>query len=338
LQAALLLTAKIRSVDITPFIRELILLNECVILRGFGGFDTEYKHATFDKNRKIITPPGKKVSFRPDWVKDNRVLEQHIARSLKIKPEKASEFIDTYVDNLFKKLSEEGTILLEGVGTFKMVEKDKILFIELENENYLADSFGLDILKIEIEALRKEQLMDPDLKSMVPQQRKHTGWYVAIGLLLLFIMVTTLILLSGKEGISVLNLGNKKVAQSNESEIIIFGQQNKALEDSVIKTIEQTLDKKTSVKNALALNEQEKSVKPEPTPSYLLIAGSFKSAKNADVLKVKLLKKGYNPEIMITRNNYTMVVVGTFKNKNQAFEELNRIRRQLGPSVWLLEK
>jgi cell division protein FtsN/nucleoid DNA-binding protein len=338
LQAFLFLTAKMRVLDITPYIRDLILLNECVILRGFGGFDTQYKHASFNKNRKIINPPSKQVTFRPYWIKDNGVLEEYIAGSLKIKSEKASGYIDGYVKDLNSKLNIEGLVFLEGVGKFQKSESKKIIFTSIEDENYLADSFGLDTLEVEIEKAQNTEIEPSELKPIIPAQRKLTGWYIIIGLLLLFILITTFILLSGKNEVSIFSFFSKNDKKPDESEVVIFGQQSKALEDSVIKSIEQTLDKKTSVKNALSLNEQEKSVKPEPSVSYLLIAGSFKSANNADVLRDRLLKKGFNPKIMITGSNYTMVVVGAFKNKNQAFEELNRIRRQLGPSVWLMEK
>jgi nucleoid DNA-binding protein len=324
--------------DITSFIRDLILLNECVILRGFGGFDTSYKHAIFDKYRKTIVPPSKKITFRADWIKDNGVLEKYIAESLKIKPEKASEYISSYVENINKRLNEEGLLLLEGVGKFQKTEGKKIKFTSIEDENYLADSFGLDMLEVEIEQVRIADAVPTELKPVITGRRRLTGWYVAIGILLLFILITTFILLSGKSGISLLGFFNKNTNKSTETEVVIFGKQSKTLEDSVIRSIEQTLDKNTSAKNALSLIEEKKTAKIEPGITYLLVAGSFKSAKNADVLKEKLIKKGYNPTIMGAGNNFTMVIVGTFNSKVQASEELTRVRKQLGPSVWLMEK
>ena len=338
MQAFLFLTVKMHVLDITPFIRDLILLNECVILRDFGGFDTQYKHASFHKNKNIIVPPSKHVTFRPYWIKDNGVLEKYLVSSLKIKPEEASEHIASYVRDLNGKLESKGFVFLEGVGRFQRSEGKNIIFTSIEEENYLADSFGLETLSVDTGQIQNTEEEPPELKPLMPVQRKLTGWYVTIGLLALFVLITTFILLSGKNGVSMFGILRNADKKSKESEVVIFGQQSKVLEDSVIKSIEQTLDKKTSVKNALSLNEQEKSLTPEPSVSYLLIAGSFKSTKNAEALRNKLIKKGFTPEVMSTSNNFTIVVVGSFKNKNQATEELNHIRSQLGSSVWLMEK
>jgi nucleoid DNA-binding protein len=351
LRGDLLLTAKTNNLDITPFIHDLILLNECVILRDFGGFETSYKHAVLNKDTKTLVPPSKKITFRPEWLKDNGVLERYIAESLKIKPEKASGYISAYVEDLNKKLKEEGSVFLEGIGKFQLNDNKKIIFTSIEDENYLADSFGLDMLEVDIEHVQAGISEPVTSIPSVYKKRKFMGWYIAIGILLLFIAVTAFILISGKSGLSDLRFFSKNNKKQEESEMVIFGKLGKNLKDSVTKSIEQNLDKKTIAKNALSFNEQEKSIKSETTSreseatskpvmgvTYYLVAGSFKSSKNAEMLKDKLLKKGFSPEIINTNGNFTMVVVGTYISKDQANEELIRIRRKLGQSVWLMEK
>jgi nucleoid DNA-binding protein len=347
----LFLTPKLFELDITPFIHDLILLNECVILRDFGGFDTSYKNAVFDKNKKTIVPPTKKVSFRPEWIKDNGVLEKYIAESLKIELEKASGYIIAYVADIKMQLEQKGFLLLDGIGKFQVNSDKKIVFTSIEEENYLADSFGLDMLEVEMEHEQKIEPQPKEFNTFVYKKRKYTGWYIAIGILLVFILITSYLLISGKNGMSLLGIFSNNVKKPDESELVIFGTQSKTLEDSVTKTIEQTLDKKTSPKNALSLTEQGKKEKEVPAKNipetieftksgttYYLVAGSFKSASNADALKEKLQKKGFNPEIINAKGKFSMVVVGTYKDKDQANDELMRIRRKLGQSVWLMEK
>ncbi len=324
--------------DITPFIRDLILLNECVILRGFGGFDTSYKNALLDKNRKIILPPGKKIFFRPEWVKDNGVLEKYLAESLKIKSEKASEIINSYVQRINKKLDDDRFLILAGIGKFQKSENDKIIFTCLEDENYLADSFGLDMLSVEVEKVPAEVIEIPVSKPLIMVHRKFTGWYVTIGVLLFLILSTLYILITGNEGLSLLVPFVKLNKKPAESEVIIFGKQNKALEDSVTKSIEQTIDKRTNFKAALTPGEAIKPITGVGEVRYYLVAGSFKSESNADVLKEKLIKKGITPVVMKTPGNFTMIIVGAFKNRDQAIDELKKARLKLGQSVWLMEE
>jgi len=326
-------------------------MNECVILRNFGGFDTSYKHAILDEKRKTIVPPSKKITFRSEWVKDNGVLEKHIAESLKIKPEKASEYIEAYVKDLQIKLEKEGAIVLEGIGKFQLGESKKIQFTSLEDENYLADSFGLDILEVDIEQFQKDISEPVEFFRPAIVKRKFTGWYITICILILFIVITTFLLFTSNNGNSFFGFLNRNAKKPADSELVIFGKQDKFSEDSVTKSIEQNLDKKTALKNALSIQEQGKSIKPEPNlegqgkaeisesgVTYYLVAGSFKSAGNAEVLKDKLLKKGLTPTVMNMNGKFTMVVVGVFKSKDEANEKLIVIRRQLGKSVWLMEK
>jgi hypothetical protein len=320
------------GLDITPFIRELILLNECVILRGVGGFETKYKHAVLDRKKKIIAPPSKIILFHPDWVQDNGVLENHLKESLDIEQQEASELIDTYVNNFFEKLKTEGKILLEGIGEFIFDNRQNLIFHELEGENYLADSFGLDHLDFRDSHLIAPHKIESALTPHEQPKRRLTGWYIAIGILLLVISVTLIILISEGRGVDLLNLSSDK--KPTKDEFVVFGSPDTTRTDSVTQSIEKNLDKRTSPRQALAL---DKSAQQVTSPAmYYLIAGSFNNNRNAQIQKELLIRKGFSPEIMTTGRNYR-VVVGKFTNRKQAITELRRLRAQLDQSVWLLE-
>lgn len=331
--------------DITSFIRELIVLNECVILRGIGGFETSYKHATLDKDRKTINPPSKKVHFRSDLVKDNGVLMSYIAESIEISKGKASSYIDDFVRRFFDDMKEKGKVFLDGIGEFCFDSKNNIIFSEIENENYLAESFGLEPL--EFSTGINEEVSSPGSKktSKGSKKRKHTGWYVAIGSLLLLVVLTTLFLIATSNQVHLIHwFDNKSVDEKNET--MVFGNTDKALEDSIIRAIEKSLNESTIPKKALAVTQQESSATQESAiktkviaskPNYYLIAGSFKSRKNAEIMISQLKRKGYTPEIMISGGQFR-IEIGSFYNRKEAITELRRIRRQVDQSVWLLEK
>jgi nucleoid DNA-binding protein len=329
--------------DITSFIRELILLNECVILRGIGGFETSYKNAVYRKDKKIITPPSKKIHFQPDWIKDNGVLENYLAKSLGINNELASEYIDNYVQEFHNKLRDSGKILLSGVGEFILGTNGRIEFREIEDTNYLADSFGLDILDIELDTGEKKEPAKTKLVPLVTEPRRLTGWYIAIGVLLLLISVTFIILISEGGNTGILNI---KKRSSRSEDVIVFGGSDKKETDSLTRSIEEALDSKTTTRNALTLenipstNNKSKIATNNMNNGivYYLIAGSFKNLRNAELLKDQLLRKGFSPEIQHTKNSQFRVIVGKFYEHKDATEELRRIRIQLDQNVWLLEE
>lgn len=324
--------------DITPFIHELVVLNECVILRGFGGFDTRYKHAVYDDRRKKILPPGKEIRFRSDWKKDNGMLEKHLSSSLDIPRDEASQLIDDYVQDLQQKLRSDGNLNLEGIGQFTLDDKQNIFFRTPENVNFLADSFGLDVLDIEQETVKTEsheqEVKAPKSMEAIPRfKRKYTGWYVVIGTLLLLILVSIMIYLSGTHGVG---LFSGKNGGRQESDLVIFGPKTQADKDPLIKKISKSLDEKTTVKEALSLDSQPVETEMNNT-SYILVAGTFKSEKNAQILCNRLQQQGFSAKVIPT-GQLVRVSLGQFNNKKDALDELQRIRGQLQQSVWLMER
>lgn len=319
--------------DITYFIRELILLNECVILRGIGGFETSYKNAVLDKKKKLISPPGKKIHFRPDLLKDNGILEDHIVKSLKISRKEASDIIDAYVQNFHDTIREKGQVFLQGIGKFILNKDNSIGFQEIGDESYLADSFGLDVLDVELESSEKENLKKPELQPKVPEKRRLSGWYIAIGILIVLIAGTTLVLVSSSSGNSIFKKSRGKDTIT-EPGVIVFGPQNEIDKDSTAQAIGQSIDERTLPKKALSI--ETTPANEFPVANYYIIAGSFKIRKNAERMYDNLLRKGYNP-IVLDKGSYIRVVLGTFDNKNLAIAELRRIRNELDQSVWLME-
>jgi len=342
----LIFKSKISGLDITTFIRELILLNECVILRGLGGFETTYKHAAFRKNKKAITPPSKHVNFRPELLKDNGVLENYIQNSTGCSVENASNEIENFVVKFFEQLHKSGSVLLEGIGEFVKDDNNKLKFKEIEDVNYLADSFGLDILDINNKPQAFENTEEYKPSLVVSGRRKLTGWYVVIGVLLIVIAVTFIILISESTKLSLFNF-NAENRKKSQQHIIVFGPQNPTGKDSLTSAIEETINNNTLPKSALAiapksteeaapLEKPAKSVSEEV--SFYLIAGTFKNARNADLMMEQLLRKGFAPRIYHKEGDYYRVVIGSFSDRQAAIDELRRIRKQIDQSVWLWER
>jgi nucleoid DNA-binding protein len=339
----LIFKLKIFGLDIKPFIRELILLNECVILRGVGGFETKYKHASFKENGKAITPPSKQIHFRPELLVDNGVLEKHISDSTGLNRSKASDEIDNFVQEFYNEIRQSKKIILKGIGEFSMDENSKLHFRELDDEIYLADSFGLEILDIEGKPKVTKTDQKPELTPVIPQKRRLTGWYITIGILLLVISVTFIILISEESGRGIFNTQKGK-AGTTKSHVIIFGPQQTKKPDSLQRAIEKTIDNKTSIRNALAIDTLKKPAaqnrvvaKQASGFSYYLIAGSFRNKRNADIMTEQLIREGFNSEIMATNDGYFRVVIGKFNERQAAIDELRRIRKLIEQSVWLWE-
>ena len=333
--------------DIAPYIKEQIMLNECVIVRNVGGFETTYREALFDKEKKKMLPPGKKIRFHQDWIKDNGILENRLTEALGVKPETAREMIDSWANDFRSKLSADGRVEVEGLGEFMLDSSKKIQFRELETENYLADSFGLDTLELDLTSHKsgkpaKVEGTRPTYHSRIrPEKkatpkRKNTGLYIAIGSIVVLILVTSLIILSERTGISVLSILKDGDSQEKK-ETVVFGEQKTETKDNVVESIEKTIDEKTTARQALAPQNQSSYPNVINQYNYYIIAGSFRSQKNAELMKSQLQRKGFDPVILVMGKNIR-VVIGSFDNRQEAIAELRRLRHQLDQAVWLLEQ
>jgi nucleoid DNA-binding protein len=316
------------SLDLAPYIHELILLNECVILPGFGGFETEYQAAHYDNTHKRMLPPTKKVLFRPDFLTGSGVFELHLQKHLKIDEKEAIQYIDTYVDNLKNQLEVNREALIEGVGLFTKGLGNNISFTAFEEENYLVDSFGLEALPFESKIAEEKTEPKKELKI---RPRSNTLLFLVVGIIIISILLAITITISARFDVYLFDMGKSKV----ENELIIIGGSNSS--DSTYQQINKTLDQSTDLKSALFYTESN-SVNEESTEKqnqYYLVAGSFKAHINAELTFKQLVGEGYSPEI-IEYQSYHRVTIGNFNIKQEALRELQRLRRQLDRSVWLL--
>ncbi len=62
--------------EISQYIKELLILNDCVIIPEFGGFVANYKPATIENNQ--FFPPAKEIAFNNKLVSNDGLLIKHI--------------------------------------------------------------------------------------------------------------------------------------------------------------------------------------------------------------------------------------------------------------------
>ena len=331
--------------DIAIYIKEFILKNECVILPGFGGFISKYCPANIDPGKKILTPPSKEIEFQKDLKKDNGLLINYIAKKKKIFITRARRLIEDYINKINDKLNRGEKVVLEGIGTFiKDFRDQEIKFFSFRDENYLIDSYGL--MDLELSELEKSgspgsiSIRIPPVKII---NRKKTGFWVASSVVILILLLILIIPLtdsnySADVDFSFLNPGKPDSISSEENEKIIFGKRRIINQDS-INNIGQLIDNATRKEVALFYNEPEDNKNEDfisQSNKYYLVAGSFKRLENAERLKSDLLNDGYNPQILKTENGYFRVTLSSFDNRNIAIRELERVRKGLNRSVWIL--
>ena len=65
--------------EISQYIKEILLLNDCVIIPDFGGFVANYKPAMIENNR--FFPPTKEIAFNNKLISNDGLLINYISEA-----------------------------------------------------------------------------------------------------------------------------------------------------------------------------------------------------------------------------------------------------------------
>ena len=334
--------------DINKYIKELIIKNECIILSGFGGFETHYMPAHLDGVTGKMVPPSKQVIFRQDFKKDNGVLVSFMAEKEGIGLDKATEVIDDFIGNIVNQLDIGGSYVLDGLGKFIKEPDGRLIFIPLEKQNFLIDSFGLSEVSVPDKEKSEEKVVVED-QPLKASGAKHSNKFLYLSALVLVILAGMVFLTLKSDLfnkiehlISGIEIGKKKTPEK-----IVFGQKRLSTrEDSITSVISDNIDKSTEKEEALFYQEQEHEElsKPELTSAvslgdekkYVIVAGSFHAETYAVDLSNQLRYKGFKPLIIQSENGLYRVVLDTFAEINMALDELKKYKKQLNNEIWIL--
>lgn len=334
--------------NINKYIKELIIKNECIILSGFGGFETHYKPASIDNATGNIVPPSKQVVFRPDFTRDNGVLLNFVAGKEGIGLDKAKEIIDDFIGEIVYKLDVIGTYILDELGTFLKQPDGRVIFNPLEKENFLVDSFGLSEISIPD---KDRPVRQPVAAEQPPQKtvKRHTAGILLLVALIAVILSGAVILASRTGMFSKIGrlITGSEMPDDKVQEKIVFGRKKpRDSGDSISNSLDSKIDQSTVKEKALLYTEQ-KPEKPARTEiprivneggkkQYFIVAGSFQTENHAVDFSEQLSYKGFKPMIIRTDNGLYRVVLDTFEEIALALNGLENYKKQLNSEVWIL--
>lgn len=128
---------------INQYISDLLLIRECVIIPGFGGFVLNDRPATIDSLQHKLIPPGKQISFNSHLVNNDGLLADKVAQEEGMSYDEAMEKIDVFVRSIKDTLNDHLPFQIDKVGALFTDENGKVLFEPNRDVNYSLESFGL---------------------------------------------------------------------------------------------------------------------------------------------------------------------------------------------------
>ena len=322
--------------NIDPIIKELLVLHDCVIFPGLGGFVAQYASSTISDDNLTFKPPFKQILFNKNLTNNDGLLANSISKEWGISYEESVEKISSLLFKINNEIKTNKQFSFEGIGI--LYEVNGILNFKQQSENLLMESFGLRSINMNdfLSHSSEDKIISIKSKSNVKQIIKN--WSVAAAVIVLLFysawipLKTNLFNRDSDFSYSDLNpFTFSKRGPSQEIKSNLVHKVPLSSENTVSKSLIKT---KKEIKKpiSISLNDKTKSF------SYEVIIGSFEEEKNAKNLIKKLKKKSFKARQLPFFKQLFRVSAGKFSNKKNAVEYQKQIKKKLHISSWILIK
>ena len=128
-------------------IERVLLLNDCVIIPGFGGFLLRRHAAVHNPRQCAFRPARKEIVFNPTLTYDDGLLAESYMEHYGMDFNEAQQAIRRDVSALQTTLADDDRLTLEGIGAFRRTDDGTLLFDPVSDatSTYAIGSYGLPL-------------------------------------------------------------------------------------------------------------------------------------------------------------------------------------------------
>lgn len=299
--------------EISQYIKEILLLNDCVIIPEFGGFVANYKPATVENNQ--FFPPTKEIAFNNKLVSNDGLLINFISEAEGIDYFSAKQKLDSFVEETILNLERNRNVYFDGIGYLHYDSRENLQFEPQLKQNLLVESYGLQ--NFSYEKLYQRQMPKPAVKieyrepvPVIFEKSKFKKLAVAVPLLIAMALIP---MKHNKEYLAKSDMGMWETLMQSTPTTPAPVQEQKVEENTTAVVVAQPQNLK-----------------------YFIIGGSFKSEENANKYLRQLSEKGYSGKDLGIYNGLHRVAMVGFATMEEAQKELNSMLVQNPQSgVWI---
>ena len=300
--------------ELLAYIKELLLLNDCVIIPGFGGFVTNYKSAAIQSSQ--FTPPSKAVSFNKKLKFNDGLLINHIVEKEGDNYLTVSKKVDLLVQELNYRLTDGETIHVDGIGDLLYDENEHLVFNPIIRENLNLDAYGLK--SFSFDTLYAKNLVrsrisqeNRDAVQVLFQKRTLKKVLVAIPILI------ALALFPIKE--------NKENLQKSDLSSL-----------TEMMTTRETVKEITPIVRPVEEAAIEEQVQDH---RYFIIGGSFRDENNAERFVKQKTNEGFDARNIGFIKGLHYIALDSFETFSEAKSAQMKIKTESpGSGVWIYKK
>ncbi|MGF1584029.1 MAG: SPOR domain-containing protein [Bacteroidales bacterium] len=351
--------------ELVQHIRDLLYHHDCVIVPGFGGFVTNERPARIDGASNSFHPPCREVGFNAMLDHNDGLLISYLSARLALNYVDAKKLTEAFAKEVAGRLEAGRSVSFEGIGQFSADRHHNLQFDPDPSANFMTDAYGLSYFRFPAlavtESARKRKLHRQNDHTEIRAGFRKMLRYAAIGIPLIAAMTW------GAMNTDVIREFSFELSSLNPFTVVVDSAvKSSPANDRIIiqdSPVAESLSEMTTLKNALMYEEKSiaervpeesvettvetaepdivtPSVQPVPqqiSPSHYLVAGSFRSMKNAMVLRDSLETEGYNCEVFESEKGMFRVTIFSSEDSREALQMLRKLRAQEGnKGVWML--
>lgn len=307
--------------NIGNYIKELLILHDCVIIPGLGGFVANYRSAEVNHMHKTISPPSKSILFNRNLHHNDGLLIGHISKRKDIGYKDAEALTVKYTENIIKSTRSGSKFTIDELGFFYPDKQKNLQFQAELSTNFLLESYSLS------DVYFREMYQSADLD---PRHSRYISAEMS----------------DSNRRKKIRRLVYTGIAASLLAAMVLIPMKTGYLDYTGLRLFKETSEtsSKTSVKTEISIqqaeiNELPKSRSIEIIPTeYHIITGSFREFGNARELMKKLNDQGYNARILSGEGEYFRVSAMSFNDQMEASKALTGLKKLPGMgSAWMLK-
>ncbi|MFN8240081.1 MAG: SPOR domain-containing protein [Bacteroidales bacterium] len=310
--------------EISGFIKELLYSHDCVIIPDFGGFIGNYTPARIDRVSGTFHPPVKQISFNRNLNHNDGLLVGKVSSATGLNYGDARTLTGEFVDNMKQKLSRGEKVIFEGIGSFVNNHEGNVQFDPDRETNFHLNSFGL-------ESFTMAPLEGTGSKNILKREENRSSlrkylWRAAVMVpiigTLITVPLTTDIFKSRVQTTNLNPLASVEFEKNRQTQQAADNNKDTSVANKVTTTPDET-----------DINKN-KAVPAREEAFYYVVAGSFQSESNANVLLLKLTEEGYDPLLLSAPNGFFRVCAYKCSSLAEA-EEKRLVLAQKYSGTWI---
>jgi cell division protein FtsN/nucleoid DNA-binding protein len=352
--------------DIAKYIIQILKEHDQVIVPGLGSFVAEYKSAKIHPVDHNFTPPVKQIVF-DNYTPEDDLLIKRVAEAENVSIEKAIVEVRNFTDQLINEIQQYRITNIKMLGTFTLKPDNTIVFTA-EKGDISDESYGLE--EFTSQAAVKNEYKEKAIQQMQKAKQyevevnNRNKKYIFIGVSVAFLVVLVSLIFFTDIFKNLLYDTDVKMDRPHQEMAIQDNVVEEAViadtlteQDNSVQTEEQpTTEAKTPIvekekpkEEAKPKEKPKEQTKPKPivekekpkeTVKFYLVAGSFKVQENAEKRVAELKTKGYKTAGFLQANNKGLFTVyyNSYKTKDDAEEQHQKIMKEENPESWVLKK